>query len=561
MKKRLYILILFATTFVFAQYPKDYFRSPLNIPLNVSGTFGELRTNHFHSGLDIRTNEQEGLPVYATADGYVARIKVSVFGYGKALYIVHPNGYTTVYAHLQRYAGKIEDYVKKLQYAQKKYEVETYLSPEILQLKSGDIIAYTGNTGGSAGPHLHYEIRDTQSEKIINPMAFGLNKLIKDDKKPEIQSVIVYPLNDSTFVNKGNTPIALTLLKQPDGTLIANKVSTNGTIGFALNSYDLLTNFYNKNGIYKVQTFLNGAPYFNYTFDTFSFDESKHINYFLDFKKFKQLKQRFQKLFVKEPYPLSLIQHNRKNGSIQVQPKTAYVYRIEVSDYHENKSIVTIPIEYKQDIISSTKKISQGKYFVKAKNEYNFELGQATIYLPPNTFYENFYLNAEEKDGVLNLENNFEAFQGNMSVSFDISKLTPEEQKKAFIASLNGYIIDYNSSYRRGDALVAKVKSFGKYKVVLDSVPPRIYNPNFVEGSTISNLSTLSVSIVDALSGIDSFNAYVNGEWILMEYDYKTKKLIYNFADGKVKTGTNEIKIIVSDKLNNSTTFTSNFIY
>lgn len=559
--KSYFLFILFASSFVFAQYPRDYFRSPLEIPLNVSGTFGELRTNHFHSGIDIRTNEQEGLPVYATADGYVARIKVSVFGYGKALYIAHPNGYTTVYAHLQRYADKIENYIKKMQYSQKKYEVEAYLTPDILQLKSGDVIAYTGNTGGSAGPHLHYEIRDTQSEKIINPMAFGLNKLIKDDKKPEIQSVIVYPLNDSTFVNKGNTPIALTLLKQPDGTLLANKVSTNGTIGFALNSFDLLTNFYNKNGIYKVQTFLNGSPYFNYTFDTFSFDESKHINYFLDFKKFKQIKQRFQKLFINEPFSLSIIQHNKKDGRIQVLPKTAYVYRIEVSDYHENKTIVTIPIEYKQVISSSTKKINQGKYFVKAKNEYNFELGQATIYLPPNTFYENFYLNADEKDGVLNLENNFEAFQGNMSVSFDISKLTPEEQKKAFVASLNGYIIDYNSSYRRGDALVAKVKSFGKYKVVLDTVPPRIYNPNFVEGSTISKLSTLSVSIVDALSGIDSFNAYVNGEWILMEYDYKTKKLVYNFSDGKVKPGINEIKIIVSDKLNNSTTFTSNFNY
>ena len=146
--KSYFLFILFASTFVFAQYPKDYFRSPLEIPLNVSGTFGELRTNHFHSGIDIRTNEQEGLPVYATADGYVARIKVSVFGYGKALYIAHPNGYTTVYAHLQRYADKIEDYVKKMQYSQKKYEVEAYLTPDILQLKSGDVIAYTGNTGG-----------------------------------------------------------------------------------------------------------------------------------------------------------------------------------------------------------------------------------------------------------------------------------------------------------------------------------------------------------------------------------------------------------------------------
>ena len=168
-------------------------------------------------------------------------------------------------------------------------------------------------------------------------MAFGLNKLIKDDKKPEIQSVLVYPLNDSTVVNKGNIPVALTLLKQPDGTLLANKVSTNGTIGFSLNSYDLLTNFYNKNGIYKVQTFLNGTPYFNYSFDTFSFDESKHINYFIDFKNSNNLSNGFKKLFIKEPYSLSIIQHNQK--------KAVFKFSQKLLMYIELKSAISMKIK------------------------------------------------------------------------------------------------------------------------------------------------------------------------------------------------------------------------
>lgn len=559
MKKLIAIYFLFTTAILFAQYPKDYFRSPLDIPINLSGTFGELRTNHFHSGLDIRTNNVEGLPVYAAADGYVSRIKVSVFGYGKAIYITHPNGYTSVYGHLQKYEGKIEEYIKNLQYKEKNYEVETYLYPTVFPVKKGDIIAYSGNSGGSAGPHLHFEFRDTYTERIINPMAFGMNRLIRDDKAPEVSSVMVYPMNDSTMVNKSNAPIALTLLKQPDGSYLSNKVYTNGVVGFAINSYDQLTNIYNKNGVYKVQAFLNGTPHFGYQFDTFAFDESRHINYFIDFKKFKLLKQRYQKLFSKVPYPLSLVQENKKMNGVQVKKNNSYNYKIEVSDYHGNKTIVNIPLEYKDEpLLPQT---SKGKYFIKAKNDYNFEFETASVYFPPNLFYENCFLNIEETNGVLLMDSNYEAMQSAMTISFDISKLSEEEQKKTFIAGINGYQLEYNSSFRKGNTLSAKIKSFGKFKVALDTIPPRVFNPNFVEGSNVSKLNTLTISITDMLSGIDSFNAYLNDEWILMEYDYKTKKLTHNISDGKIKSGLNAFKLIVTDKLNNNTIFTSNFTY
>ena len=559
MKKLIAIYFLFTTAILFAQYPKDYFRSPLDIPINLSGTFGELRTNHFHSGLDIRTNNVEGLPVYAAADGYVSRIKVSVFGYGKAIYITHPNGYTSVYGHLQKYEGKIEEYIKNLQYKEKNYEVETYLYPTVFPVKKGDIIAYSGNSGGSAGPHLHFEFRDTYTERIINPMAFGMNRLIRDDKAPEVSSVMVYPMNDSTMVNKSNAPIALTLLKQPDGSYLSNKVYTNGVVGFAINSYDQLTNIYNKNGVYKVQAFLNGTPHFGYQFDTFAFDESRHINYFIDFKKFKLLKQRYQKLFSKVPYPLSLVQENKKMNGVQVKKNNSYNYKIEVSDYHGNKTIVNIPLEYKDEpLLPQT---SKGKYFIKAKNDYNFEFETASVYFPPNLFYENCFLNIEETNGVLLMDSNYETMQSAMTISFDISKLSEEEQKKAFIAGINGYQLEYNISFRKGNTLSAKIKSFGKFKVALDTIPPRVFNPNFVEGSNVSKLNTLTISITDMLSGIDSFNAYLNDEWILMEYDYKTKKLTHNISDGKIKSGLNAFKLIVTDKLNNNTIFTSNFTY
>lgn len=558
MKKSIAILLVLASQTIFAQYPKDYFRSPLDIPINLSGTFGELRPNHFHSGLDIRTNNVEGLPVYASADGTIIRIKVSAFGYGKALYIAHPNGYTTVYGHLQKFSDKIEAYVKEQQYKQKSYEVELY--PSTLKVTQSEIIALSGNSGGSGGPHLHFEFRDTATEKIINPMAFGMNKLVKDEMKPVISSLMVYPVNDSTSVNKSKNPVSLSLQKQVDGSFLASKVVASGKIGFALNSYDLSTNNYNKNGIYKVVSYVNGSPNFKFEFDTFAFDESKHINYFIDFNRYKKLKQRFQKLFIKESYPLSLVSGNTKNGFLDIKPNVTYTYKIEVFDYHGNKTIVNVPITYEKEV-NPTSVTSKGNYYIKTKSDYNFEFEKTAVYIPVNALYENASLNISEKDGVLDIENNYEAIQNGLTVTLDMSHLSEEEQKKAFVGTVLGLKLDYNSSFRKANKVSAKVKAFGKYKVGFDNVAPRIYNPNFIEGSNISKLSTLSVSISDALSGIDTYNAYLNGEWILMEYDYKTKKLVHNLKDGKVISGKNDIKIVVTDKLDNTATFSSNFIY
>lgn len=558
MKNFIAILLVSASQFIFAQYPKDYFRSPLDIPINLSGTFGELRPNHFHSGLDIRTNNVEGLPVYAAADGIIVRIKVSTFGYGKALYIAHPNGYTTVYGHLQKFSDKIEAYVKEQQYKQKSFEVELY--PSTLKVTQSEIIALSGNSGGSGGPHLHFEFRDTASEKIINPMAFGMNKLIKDEMNPVISSLMVYPANDSISVNKSKNPVSLSLQKQVDGSFLASKVVASGKIGFALNSYDLSTNNYNKNGIYKVVSYLNGSQNFKYEFDTFAFDESKHINYFIDFYRYKKMNQRFQKLFIKESYPLSIISGNTKSGFVDIKPNVNYTYKIEVFDFHGNKTIVNIPITYEKEV-NPMPVTSKGNFYIKTKSDYNFEFEKTAVYIPVNALYENAYLNISEKDNVLDIDNNYEAIQNGLTITLDMSHLSEEEQKKAFVGTILGFKLDYNSSFRKGSKVSTKVKAFGKYRVGFDNVPPRIYNPNFIEGSNISKLSTLSVSISDALSGIDTYNAYLNGEWILMEYDYKTKKLVHNLKDGKVISGKNDIKIVVTDKLDNSTTFSSNFIY
>ena len=274
----------------------------MDLPVHASGTFGELRSNHFHAGLDFRTNQKEGYPVFAAADGYISRIKVSSYGYGTALYIDHPNGFTTLYGHLSAYGPGIEEYVRKIQYEKKSFEIEVFPKPGELPVKQSQIVAYSGNTGGSGGPHLHFEYRDTKTEMIINPLLFGLNKKMKDDKVPAIYGIIAYPISDDAVINGSKTPVAIGLKKQADGSYLADKLEAKGTIGFAINATDKSVGSTGNNGVYKIETFFNGAPHFSYAFDSFAFEESRYVNNLIDYPRYYRTGQRYQKLFVRTPY-------------------------------------------------------------------------------------------------------------------------------------------------------------------------------------------------------------------------------------------------------------------
>ncbi len=556
---RFFLFLLFPfTLWSQVEYPTDFI-SPLPISLDVSGSFGELRSNHFHSGLDLKTNGKEGLDVYAVADGYVSRIKISAYGYGKAIYITHPNGFTTVYGHLQKANGVIETYIKQKQYAQKSFEVEMFPMPNELPVKKGEVIALSGNSGGSGAPHLHFEFRDTKSEKIINPLYFGFNKLANDTRKPEIQGVMVYPI-DSTLVNKSENPIAVSFNKISDGNYLAAKVVANGKIGFGINAYDYCTNPYNKNGLFKVKAYLNGVSYYEYELDSFAFNESRFVNSLIDYERYGKLRQRVQKLFQQIPFPLSIVKANKTNGVINVQPNATYTYRVELYDFHGNKVQLTIPVEYGVQEAVFKNKDQKTKYFLKSKNEYNYVKDNVSVFVPENTFYEDFYIDFDVNEGVLKLHDESVPGYKNMTITFsDVQGLTEEQLTKTFIASIDGLKLKYNKTSRKGNTFKLYTRNLGKYKLTQDYDPPRIYNVNFVEGKNLKNQSAISVYISDKMSGIDTYNGYLNGEWILMEYDYKTKKLIHRLDDNKYNEGRNDLKIIVTDDMQNSTTFESFF--
>ncbi|WP_369753298.1 M23 family metallopeptidase [Flavobacterium sp. WC2409] len=558
---RFFIFVLLFSGSVFGQneYPKDYFSLPIDIPVQLSGNFGELRPNHFHAGFDFKTLQREGLEVHAVADGYVSRIKISTFGNGKAIYITHPNGFTSVYCHLQKATDEIESYIKKGHYKEQAFEIELFLKPNELTVKKGQTIALSGNTGSSEGPHLHFEFRDSKTEKIINPLLFGFDKYLKDTKKPLLSAVYVYPVDNRTVVNQSKRSLLLNLSLQKDGTYLANKVVANGKIGFGVTADDYDNVSFNKNGIYKVQTYLNGKPTFGYQFDTYSFDEMRYVNALIDYSRYKKTSQRVQKLFMVNPYKLSIIKTDENNGVINVAPNLASIYRIEVSDFFGNKNVVNIPISYDVSATIVDREPVVSNYFVKVNKDNIFSKNNMSVFFPAGTFFEDFNMNFDVKGDTLYLHDDSVPVFSSFTITIEDSSFSEEQKGKVFIAHIDNGRVGYNATQRKDNVFTAKVRSLGKYALKMDTVPPTISIANPIEGKWISAQNTIQLSINDYGSGIKSYNGYLNGNWILFEYDNKTKKITHNFSDGVVAEGANDLKVVVVDNVGNSTTFETHF--
>ncbi len=556
-RMRFFLFFLLISRVVTAQttYPQDYFQAPLAIPMQLSGNFGELRPNHFHAGFDFKTLQKEGLEVHASADGYVSRIKISPFGNGKAIYINHPNGFTTVYCHLQTATAEIEEYIKKAQYKDQAFELEMFPKANELVVKKGQIIALSGNTGSSEGPHLHFEFRDTKTEKIINPMLFGFDKKFTDTKKPLVSALYVYPLEGAT-ANQSQRPLLLNLSLQKDGTYLANKVLANGKIGFGITADDYDNVSFNKNGVYKVQSYLNGKEVFGYQFDTYSFDEMRYVNALIDYSRYKKMSQRVQKLFMTIPFNFSIIKTDADNGIVNVLPNLNLVYRIEVADFFGNTTVLNIPIAYNASSSIIGKEAVISNYFVKANKDNIFSKDGMTVAFSAGTFYEDFAMNFAVYGNILTLHDDTVAVHSSFEIAIESDKYTEEQKSKVYIASGS---FGYNSTTVKGNLYTTKVRSLGKYTLAMDTTAPTITIAKPIEGRWLSAEKTLQLIIRDSGSGVKSYNGYLNGKWILFEYDNKTRKITHQFSDGIVAEGVNDLKVVVTDQVGNTTTFESHF--
>lgn len=561
MSRRFLIFLLLFPLAISAQdtrYPQDEFRAPLDIPLILAGTFGELRSNHFHSGIDIKTQQRQGLPVYAIGDGTVTRIKVALWGYGKVLYVAHPNGYTSVYGHLQKFSPKIEEYIKKIQYNKKSYEVEAFPEYGEIKLEKGEIIAYSGNTGGSSGPHLHFEIRSSISEKPTNPLLYGLE--VRDATNPTLLGLYGYPLSENAQLNQSATKTQINFTKQKDGSFLADKVTALGTIGFGFVGFDRQDLAANKNGVYSVRQLVNGQVYTDYDFESFSFAETRYINTLIDYDHFGKYRQRIQKCFKSPGNHLSIYNTLVNDGKIKVNEGLSYTVEILIHDLEGNLTKLVIPVEGKKQILKIKDETPKTENYIIAKRPNNFDLGIAKVYFPANTFYENFYMDLKEGTDTVMIHNNRVPAHKNFTLTFDVSKYTAKERKQLFIARLDKDLKpSYTSTYKRGNTFSTRTRYLGTYTLAKDTIAPTIRTKNFKNKQWLTNYKYLSLLISDDLSGIDTYSATLNGEWILMEYEPKTRTLTYNFDDKILDKKQCLLKVNVKDNVGNSTTYEVTF--
>jgi len=554
LKQQLFILFLIPfLNFSQEKYPKDYFQNPLEIPLILSGTFGELRSNHFHSGLDLKTQGKKGLKVVAVAAGYISRIKVQQYGYGKAIYVTHPNGYTSVYGHLSKFNETVEAYIKAIQYKKKSYETgNIFPKKNQFVLKKGAVIAFSGDTGGSSAPHLHFEIRNTKTEHLINPMLFGIN--IPDSKLPTIESLQVYPLSLDARINQQFNSFNVSVKSLGNGKYTAERISASGTIGFGITVFDRLDNALNKNGIYSLEMLVNGKRQYYHDVATFSFVESKYLNLLIDYEYYKTYRSRIQKTFKVNKNKLSIYKNLINNGKINIQNGFNYSIKIIAKDFTGNTSSVEIPIVGTQSNAIFKNQKDTTAYKIIASSFQKFTKKNITIAFPKNTFYEDVYLDFKVDKGVAKIHTPTIPLDKSYTLTFNVSNYSKKEKEQLYIANVEYEKYPrYVATRKKDSTFYTTTKTLGSYMLKLDTQKPIATILYIHNNQWISNFNALKVKISDVDSGIKNWQATLDDKWVLMQYNHKKNILTYNFSD-KILAGSKHIfKIAVSDNVGNTT--------
>lgn len=564
-------LISFSTFFLFTKkaisqsgattIDPGFFRDPLGIPIQLSANFGELRPNHFHMGLDIRTESRENLPVYAAADGYISRIKIERGGFGNALYITHPNGFTTLYAHLNAFTKEVSHYILQKQYAEKSWAQDAILPPGLFPVKKGAFIAYSGNTGASAGPHLHFEIRNTETGKNYNPELFGFS--IPDSRRPEITALYMY---DRRYPTSFQNPQWLSISGEPGKYTTKEKVITvhSPLVSFAIHAKDKSSNSPFNHGIFEGSMQLDEQPAFSFKMDSISYNETRYVNASIDYRVYEKQKKYIQYLFQLPGNNLGIFSKKGQQGLIILTDTLQHHIEITVKDIRGNTSTLyfTIQLGTLTDktmplpgpsipIIPGQEKIARGKYF--------------TATFSSKAFYESFpFIFKEAEDArpnsisaIIELSDYTIPVHDEYTIALQTSLVENDPMKKFVVMQL---VSRKSKSYKKGtwagNRLQASFRDLGIINLVIDSLSPTITPVSWKNEQAFSTQKSLSFRVSDQLSGVANVTAYIDGHWILLAQ--RNGLFTYTFDD-YCPQGTHTLVCTATDIAGNETSSTFTF--
>ena len=553
-----FLLVFLLAGVVRGQYDllQNYdFHPPLKIPLVLAANFGELRSNHFHTGLDFKTNRQEGLNIFSIDDGYVSRIKVSPWGYGQVIYIDHYNGLTSVYAHCSDFVGEIKQLVSEQQRKQENFAFEYYPTKDSLRVKKGQAIALSGNTGGSTAPHLHFEIRETETEHALNPLLFGFN--IQDTRKPVIRGLKVYGLTNEGYrvprqsktlnVSGSNGRYAV---HGNEVTVPASFTSKSGGIGFSFDAIDQLDAAENICGIFQAFLLVDGDTLFSQDMTEISFETNRYINCHKDYEEFHQRGKHFQKTYKTIHNPLPIYRTEKNNGILSTKPGASHLIQYICLDTEGNKSELKFTLKISEGELNQTidELFTPSDQYLFPDSAFMAIAENYSVLFPPGLLYEPTVLILKELNGI-NFGSSTIPLQSKFRVMLRIEESTVPAQKHLVTRMNNkGRIYAEGGTVHEG-WITTWVKDFGKFAVAIDTLPPEIYAKNFTPGSNVRG-KQLFWRIRDNLSGIQDYDIYVDGVWHVLQYEPKHGSKFF-FDVPKELQGSKNLRIRVEDACGN----------
>ncbi|PKR80530.1 hypothetical protein CW751_09145 [Brumimicrobium salinarum] len=534
----------------------DYdLHSPLDVPLILAANFGELRTNHFHTGIDLKTDRRTGYNILSIADGYVSRIKVSPWGYGHAVYIDHYNGLTSVYAHCESFVGKIGEVTLSQQEKNNSFAIDYYPEKDAIQVKKGQLIAKSGNTGGSTAPHLHFEIRETKTEHALNPLLFNFD--IQDTRKPNIRYLKVYALTEEGYrvPNKSKRfrlwgKDGQFYVKNNSVNIDASYTSEHGGIGFSFDAIDQLNGANNICGIHEAILEVNNDTIYTQNMEYIDFYTNRHINTHKDYEEFHNRRRHFQKTFITEHNALPIYRQLKNKGIIKASPGKSYIINYTAKDAYANTSQINFTLN-----VGTGKKKKQQTLYLEEKLLYpdsaflSYDKNHYLLF-PPGIIYEPTPLKLKSEPNNIEFGSDLIPLQETFKLMLPI--IPNQQENKQYIQRISRYGTQYSEggSVKNG-WITSRIKSFGTFSVEIDTIAPQIRARNFINNGTVRG-KRLSWSIDEHESGLKSYNISIDNNWYLLSYE--PKRSMFYFDPPKELKGNKQVTIKATDACGNENT-------